>query len=181
MESTLPRERENVRRRFVRSRANASCLSALDLHDGRCTGGSFHERKARADPKRGHVPALFGDVDVAALVDPEQIRDRVAWPDLSQVRAIARAEDMHVDVGHEERSGSQDGLKAARNVGLDRPTERVAVTNGSRRRVADDAVTRRRITDEHIVPREPRGTDRCDRGLGLEELRSCLTVEGGEA
>jgi hypothetical protein len=79
----------------------------------------------RQGSKRRHVPALFGDVDAALLVDSDPVWDKVAGyaPDHF---AIARPYHVDLVLGYKERASAQDRLEASRLVPLDRTREDVA-------------------------------------------------------
>ncbi len=73
----------------------------------------LHQREARASSEGGDVAALFGDEDVAALVDTEKIRDEIAR-DLPELLSVGRSKDVDFALRDEERAGAEHGFESAR-------------------------------------------------------------------
>jgi hypothetical protein len=101
------------------------------------------------------VAALFSKVDVAAFVDAQEIGDCVARTDLREMSAVARTEDVHVDVRHEERARSQHGFETARDVAVDGSSERVPPADLAVDGADPEHFAGRRVADEEIVDGEP--------------------------
>jgi hypothetical protein len=85
-----------------------------------CPEARLDEGQARKSSERDEMAALFGDIDVAALVHAEKVGDGLGRGDGSEEGAVARAEDGDVGVRNEERTRSEDRLEAPRDVRLER-------------------------------------------------------------
>jgi len=79
----------------------------------------LHDRQLRTGAEGRQVAALFRDVDVAVLIDAEQIGNDLCR-DATEDRAVARPHDVDLLLRHEEGPRAEDGLEPAHEAEIKR-------------------------------------------------------------
>src|SRR5258708_29252004 len=115
----------------------------------------LNQRQLGPGAKRGQVTDLFGDVDVASLVDAQEIGDEIGGDD-AEDSSVARTDNVDLLLGDEESARTEDGLELARLVALHAPREAVAPLGGASPGGEGKEITALAAHHQRVVDGQPR-------------------------